>query len=197
MLPATFIQRWRWRMCCIQPKTHAGCVCLTRANTHQGPCWLLGIKVRELVERSTAKCLLCTSTGGDLEDPKRVTAPCAKGPEGAPPKTTPLPLSQCPRQLICPKRKWRSCLPPSVSGSVSTLSDGILRFRLRFWNLTAAGYWKMQVSHTFRIKMQHSPLSQQEGRNTHVSNNLKKNYNSKICSLEKNNNNPSNRGGNK
>lgn len=105
-------------MCCIQPKTHAGCVCLTRANTHQGPCWLLGIKVRELVERSTAKCLLCTSTGlpqgpetGDSSLCKGTRGSASKDHSSSPFSVSPSAnLSQEEVEILPSSKRFRLCL---------------------------------------------------------------------------------------
>lgn len=59
----------------------------------------------------------------------------------------------------------------------------VLWFRLQSWNITAAGYWKMQISHIFRFQMQHSFLSQQKVGNIYMYRIFY--YNSKIHSLKK------------
>lgn len=69
----------------------------------------------------------------------------------------------------------------------------VLWFRLHSWNITAAGYWKMQISHIFRFQMQHSFLSQQKVGNIYIYRIFY--YNSKIHSLKKKN--PDNIGGKK
>lgn len=77
-------------------------------------------------------------------------------------KTTSLPVYQCLCQLNCSKEEVVTL--PSLKHFWLCLSsfNVILRFKLQSWNITATGYWKMQMSYMFRIKMKHSFLSQQK-----------------------------------
>lgn len=110
---------------------------------------------------------------------------CSEGPRdpGRSSKTTPLPLYHCLCQLNRQKRKLGPCLPRSISGCVKTLSMLFCGSGYNSWNITAAGYWKMQISHIFRFQMQHSFLSQQKVGNIYIYRIFY--YNSKIHSLKK------------
>ena len=135
-----------------------------------------------------AKCLLCPSTGTlpvhtklmrSLQDLRR--------DQRKPSKTTPLPLYQSSLSAKMSKEEVES-LPSSKPSRLCLNSlNGILWFRLHFWNITAAGYWKMQMSHMSAMKMY--PFFSESAKSwKHI--HLKElffydYYKRKICSLKK------------